>query len=80
MMKKIVIVILFFCFSGSVFSQVNEAGIFAGGSNYIGDIGRTNFIYPNSFAFGGIYKWKLHYSALVYAHGGGNELTSQTSS
>ncbi len=60
MMKKIVIVILFFCFSGGVFSQINEAGIFAGGSNYIGDIGRTNFIYPNSFAFGAIYKWNMH--------------------
>ncbi len=60
MMKKIVFIILFFSFSGSVFSQINEAGIFLGGSNYIGDIGRTNFIYPNSFAIGGIYKWNLH--------------------
>jgi opacity protein-like surface antigen len=60
MMKKIVIIILFFSLSGSVFSQINEAGIFLGGSNYIGDIGRTNFIYPNSFAIGGIYKWNMH--------------------
>ena len=60
MMKKIVIIILFFSLSGSVFSQINEAGIFLGGSNYIGNIGRTNFIYPNSFAIGGIYKWNMH--------------------
>ena len=60
MMKKIVFVILFFCFSGSAFSQINEIGIFLGGSNYIGDIGRTNFIYPNSFAVGGIFKWNMH--------------------
>ena len=60
MMKKIVFVILFFCFSGGVFAQINEAGIFLGGSNYIGDIGRTNYIYPNSFAIGGIYKWNMH--------------------
>ncbi|MCA0933526.1 DUF6089 family protein [Lutimonas saemankumensis] len=60
MKKKIVFVILFFCVSGGVFSQINEIGIFAGGSNYIGDIGRTNYIYPNSFAVGGIYKWNMH--------------------
>ena len=46
--------------SWSAFSQINELGIFAGGSNYIGDIGRTNYIYPNSFAIGGIYKWNMH--------------------
>jgi len=60
MMKKIVFVILFCCFSGSVFSQINEAGIFVGGSNFIGDIGRTNFIYPNSLALGVTYKWNMH--------------------
>ena len=60
MMKKIVIVILFFFCSGSVFSQINEIGIFGGGSNYIGDIGRTTYIYPNSYAIGGIYKWNMH--------------------
>lgn len=59
-MKKIVFVILFFCFSVNVFSQINELGVFVGGSNYIGDIGRTNFIYPNSLAIGGIYKWNMH--------------------
>ena len=60
MMKKIVIVILISFVSTGVFSQINEAGIFVGGSNYIGDIGRTNFIYPNSFAVGAIYKWNMH--------------------
>lgn len=64
MMKKIVFVILIFFFSGSVFAQINEAGFFVGGSNYIGDIGRTNYIYPNSFAVGAIYKWNMnpHYT------------------
>jgi len=60
MMKKIVFIILISFFSTGVFSQINEAGIFVGGSNYIGDIGRTNFIYPNSFAVGAIYKWNMH--------------------
>jgi len=47
-------------FSTASFSQINELGVFAGGSNYIGDIGRTNFIYPNSYAVGIIYKWNMH--------------------
>lgn len=38
-------------------SQINEIGIFAGGSNFIGDVGATNYIAPNQFAIGGIYKW-----------------------
>jgi hypothetical protein len=28
-----------------------------GGSNYIGDIGKTNYINPNAIAVGGIFKW-----------------------
>jgi len=60
MMKKIVIILFFFCCSGPILSQINEVGIFGGGSNYIGDIGRTNYIYPNSYAVGAIYKWNMH--------------------
>ena len=39
------------------FSQIHEIGVFAGGSNFIGDIGSTKYISPNQIAFGGIYKW-----------------------
>jgi hypothetical protein len=39
------------------FSQIHEIGVFAGGSNVIGDVGATDFISPDTFAFGGIYKW-----------------------
>lgn len=39
------------------YSQINEIGIFAGGSNFIGDIGATDYISPNQLAIGGIYKW-----------------------
>jgi len=60
MMKKIVIFLLFLMLSTASFSQINELGIFAGGSNYIGDIGRTNYIYPNSYALGLVYKWNMH--------------------
>jgi hypothetical protein len=38
-------------------SQINELGVYLGGSNFIGDVGATNYISPNQFAIGGIYKW-----------------------
>ncbi|MCK5814458.1 MAG: hypothetical protein KAH07_00790 [Flavobacteriaceae bacterium] len=40
--------------------QINEIGISLGGSNYIGDVGRETYIYPNSYAIGGIYKRNLN--------------------
>lgn len=39
------------------FSQIYEVGLFAGGSNLIGDVGSTRYIAPNQPAFGGILKW-----------------------
>ncbi|WP_243473072.1 MULTISPECIES: DUF6089 family protein [Winogradskyella] len=38
-------------------AQIYEVGVFAGGSNFIGDVGATNYISPNQFAIGGIFKW-----------------------
>ncbi len=38
-------------------SQIYEIGVFAGGSNFIGDVGATTYISPNQPAFGGILKW-----------------------
>jgi len=51
--------IIFFLIFGtaSVNAQIHEIGIFLGGSNYIGDIGPTNYIAPNEFAYGILYKW-----------------------
>ena len=37
-------------------SQIYEIGVFAGGSNFIGDVGATNYISPNQAAFGGVFK------------------------
>lgn len=53
------IVITFFCLFTYVFSsaQIHEIGIFAGGNNYIGDVGPTNYVKPNEYAFGLLYKW-----------------------
>lgn len=39
------------------YSQIHEIGGFIGGSNFIGDVGATNYISPNQLAIGGIYKW-----------------------
>lgn len=38
-------------------AQIFEVGVFAGGSNLIGDVGSTRYIAPNQGAFGGIFKW-----------------------
>ena len=37
----------------------HEIGLFVGGSNYIGDVGRRNYVHPNSLALGAIYKLNI---------------------
>jgi len=41
----------------SNYAQINEIGVFGGGSNFIGDVGPTKFIAPNTPSIGLIYKW-----------------------
>ena len=48
--------ILLFC-ALSTYGQIHELGVFAGGINYIGDIGPTTYIAPNKPAIGILYKW-----------------------
>ena len=48
MTRKIILLIFFFS-TMHIFSQDNEIGIFAGGSNYIGDVGPTTYISPFSY-------------------------------
>lgn len=38
-------------------AQINEFGLYLGGSNFIGDVGATDYIAPNQLAVGAIYKW-----------------------
>jgi len=38
-------------------AQIHEFGVFAGGSNYIGDIGPTDYIAPDKLSLGLLYKW-----------------------
>ena len=60
MMRRVVLFLLLVAFNlSTVSAQLNEAGIFLGGSNFIGDVGKTSYIFPNSPAFGAIYKRNL---------------------
>ncbi|RZJ71357.1 DUF6089 family protein [Flavobacterium sp.] len=56
-MKRIFV--LFVCIFGlnASTAQIHEIGVFLGGSNFIGDVGKTNYINPNEFAYGVLYKW-----------------------
>lgn len=56
-MKNCLLFILITSFTAISWGQIHEVGVFAGSSNYIGDIGRTNYLYPSKLAGGIIYKW-----------------------
>ncbi len=56
-MKKQFLVYIFVLATSALSAQLYEIGIFAGGSNYIGDIGSTNYINPNRVAIGGVAKF-----------------------
>ena len=53
---KLVFLFIFFTTN----AQIHEIGGFAGGSNYIGDVGSTTYISPNRLALGLIYKWNVN--------------------
>ena len=56
-MKRNIFLLFSLLLSTIATSQIHEIGVFAGGSNYVGDIGSTNYLIPNEFAFGVLYKW-----------------------
>ena len=56
MRKTTYILSLFFLFQIAN-AQIHEIGVFAGGSNFIGDVGSTQYIAPNEPAVGILYKW-----------------------
>lgn len=83
-MKKILV--LFFClvFQNILTAQINEIGVFLGGSNFIGDVGKTNYISPNELAVGILYKWNKsprHSYRFSYMQStiSGNDLDSEVS-
>lgn len=59
-MNKYIFIILFSCLSSHCIAQINEIGVFVGGTNYVGDVGSTNYIKPNDAGIGLIYKWNYN--------------------
>ena len=58
-MKKQFFIYIFLVLMGTTQAQVFEIGLFAGGSNYVGDIGPSYYINPNFPAAGGIAKFNF---------------------
>lgn len=56
-MKQLTLVILTFLSLQFSTAQINEFGVYIGGSNFIGDVGATDYIAPKQLTFGAIYKW-----------------------
>ncbi len=56
-MRYLILFLLSVFFAQTSHSQIYEVGLFAGGSNVIGDVGATNYINPNTAALGLLLKW-----------------------
>jgi hypothetical protein len=56
-MNKILVLFICLFFQSLLTAQIHEIGVFLGGSNFIGDVGKTNFVSPNEPAIGILYKW-----------------------
>lgn len=56
-MKYFFLVLFCTLITNNVDAQIYEVGVFAGGSNFIGDVGATDYIAPNQLALGAIVKW-----------------------
>lgn len=56
-MKRFLLNIIGFLFCMTSFGQIHEIGVFVGGSNYIGDVGKSDYLAPNDLALGVLYKW-----------------------
>ena len=52
-----IVLAIFLCAVCGLNAQTYEVGLFAGGANVIGDVGRTNYILPSGPAVGGLFKW-----------------------
>lgn len=56
-MRKIASLLIVLFLIQTANAQIHEIGVFGGGSNFIGDVGPTTFVYPKQPALGIIYKW-----------------------
>ncbi|MGX7667143.1 type IX secretion system protein PorG [Flavobacterium pedocola] len=71
-MNRIVLVAFFLLLFSETQAQIHEIGVFVGGSNYIGDVGPTDYISPNELSLGLLYKWnrsKRHSWRFSYTQG-----------
>lgn len=71
-MRRFFLFIFVFCFTQQIFAQRHEIGIFAGGANVIGDVGKGNYINPfptkvskdgkvfTPISIGGIYRFNFN--------------------
>lgn len=81
MVKRLVFKILVCLLSLPAVAQYSEVGLFAGGSNFIGDVGHYGFHLPTGYAFGGLYKYNFdeHWALRVqinYGHITNSDSTS----
>jgi hypothetical protein len=56
-MKNYILLLIFMSVTSISLAQVYEIGISVGGSNYVGDIGRTTYVYPNKVAGAAFFKY-----------------------
>jgi hypothetical protein len=56
-MRYLILFLFSVLFTPSAQSQIYEIGVFGGGSNFIGDVGATNYIAPKDPAIGLLLKW-----------------------
>ncbi len=56
-MRYLILFLLSIFFAQTSHSQIYEVGMFIGGSNFIGDVGATDYISPNTAALGLMLKW-----------------------
>jgi Domain of unknown function (DUF6089) len=81
-MRKLTFFLTFVFMFQMANAQIHEIGIFAGGSNYVGDVGKTDYLLPRHVAFGILYKWNKNprYSwrfSLTSSLVGGNDYASK---
>lgn len=56
-MRQLIVLIISILSINLNYAQINEIGVYVGGSNFIGDVGATTYIAPNAPALGLLYKW-----------------------
>ncbi|WP_375239738.1 DUF6089 family protein [Aurantibacter sp.] len=56
-MKQFIVILILLITCQISQAQINEIGVYLGGSNFVGDVGSTTYIAPKELAIGAVYKW-----------------------